>query len=155
MSAEDVYNFEDLIPAAVKTILTDAGLNCFTLADEKDFQEARPRVEVTYRQIGEATPKRVDPTSKRTSAFRGDLKLVAISDVDAPGKSIHSTYRSQIRAVIGGLEVSLNATLALHRIAFVISGNEETGVRSGDGYQQTTFPFTIDIMIQPNAWAQL
>jgi hypothetical protein len=159
VSAATIYDFETIIPDAVKSVLQDAGLNAFSLSDEKDFQTTRPRVEVHYRQIGETNPKRLATLpdgSQRTSCFRGELKLFAITDVDPAGKQLHSNYRAQVRAVIGGLQNALNGTaLTNHRINFTVSGNEETGVRSADGYQQTTFPFVVDISIQQDAWSQL
>ena len=93
---------------------------------------------------------------QRVSCFRGELKLHAITDADVAGKLAHSTYRAMVRNGIAALKGEINGTqLTLHKVQFVVSGNEETGVRSADGYQQTTFPFTIDVSIQQDAWTQI
>jgi hypothetical protein len=159
MSAETIYNFEVLVPEACKTVLVAAGLTAITLADAQALQKTRPRVEIVYKHLGETTPKRLailPDGSKRTSCFRGELKLHAITDADVAGKTAHSAYRAAIRNVLATLEQTLNGTvLTQHKIQFVVSGIEETGVRAADGYEQTTFPFTIDISIQQDAWATL
>ncbi len=156
---QDIFDFESVIPRAVKSVLEDADLKVFTIEDAIEFQKIRPRVEVTYRHMGEATPKRLaicPDGSKRTSAFRGELRIHAITDADEAGKLEHSRYRAFVRAAISNLQDRVNGDeLTLHKINFVVSGNEETGVRSADGFQQTTFPFTIDIAIQNDAWASL
>jgi Ca2+-dependent lipid-binding protein len=149
-----------VIPEAVKTILVAAGLTAITLNDDPEFQKRRPRVEITYRQIGETTPKRVaimsDGKTKRTSAFRGELKLHAITDADAPGKLKHSTYRAQVRNALATLEQQLNGgILTEHSINFITTGNEQTGVRNQDGFEQTTWPFVLDVSIQKDAWDTL
>src|SRR5438094_36735 len=108
MSVESVYDFETVIPDAIKQVLVAAGLTAATLSDPPDFQKVRPRVEIIYRHIGETTPKRpaimADGKTKRTSCFRGELKLHAITDADAPGKLVHSRYRAQMRNVLATLE---------------------------------------------------
>src|SRR5947207_3167096 len=101
MSAESIYNFEVILPSAIKTVLTGAGLNAVTIADDPVFQKVRPRVEIIYRHLGETNPKRLATLadgSKRTSCFRGELRLHAITDADAPGKVAHSLYRATVRA---------------------------------------------------------
>ena len=157
MSAESIYNFEIVIPEAVKSVLVVAGLTAVTLADDPVFQRTRPRVEITYRHTGETTPKRIaimsDGKTRRTSCFRGELKLHAITDADTFGKLQHSIYRATVRNVLATLEQSLNETiLTEHAINFVVTGNEVTGVRNADGFEQTTFPFTIDVSVQKDAW---
>jgi len=143
----------------VKTVLVGLDLAAFTIEDDPEFQKVRPRVEIVYKHIGEASPQRLailPDQTKRVSCFRGELKLHAISDSDAPGKLAHSTYRAMVRNGIAALQESVNGTqLLLHKIQFVVTGNEETGVRTADNFQQTTFPFTIDVSIQQDAWSQL
>jgi len=159
MAAADIYNFEVIIPRAVATVLEGLDLSAFTIEDNPEFQKLRPRVEIVYRHIGEASPQRLailPDQTRRVSCFRGELKLHAISDADAPGKLVHSTYRAMVRNGIAALRESVNGTqLLLHKIQFVVTGNEETGVRTADGFQQTTFPFTIDVSIQQDAWTTL
>ena len=158
-TAAAIYDFESVVSRAVAEVLTDAGLKALTIEDESDFQKTRPRVEVIYKHLGEATPKRIavlPDKSQRTSAFRGELHLHAITDADPVGKTAHSQYRAVVRAVIAGLQDAVNGDkLDKHRINFVVTGNEITGIRPQDGYQQTTFPFQIDISIQADAWATL
>ena len=159
MSAESIYGFEIVLTGACKTVLVAAGLNAVTIADAQAFQKVRPRVEINYKHTGETHPKRIailTDGSRRTSCFRGELKFFAITDADGPGKIAHALYRAQIRNVLATLEASLNETiLAEHRINFVTTGMEEHGVRSADGYEQTSFPFTVDISIQQSAWSGL
>ena len=159
MAAVDLYDFEVVIPRAVKAVLSGLDLVCFTIEDVIDFQKIRPRVEIVYRHIGEASPQRLailPDQTRRVSCFRGELKLHAITDADVAGKLAHSTYRAMVRNGIAALKGEINGTqLTLHKVQFVVSGNEETGVRSADGYQQTTFPFTIDVSIQQDAWTQI
>ena len=156
MAAEELYDFEKIVPAAVKAMFNANNLTASTIDDDPELQKARPRVDVVFKVLGEATPKRLavlDDGSKRTSCFRGELKLHVITGADIAGKSHHSTYRSLVRALVGGLQDSLNGSyLARHKIQFVTSGNEETGIRTQDGFQQTTFPFVVDISIQNDAW---
>ncbi len=159
MAAEDIYNFEVLLPHAVKTVLEGLDLKCYTIEDAIDFQKIRPRVEITYRHMGEASPQRrakLPDGSLRTSCFRGELKIHAITDADEQGKLAHSKYRATVRNGLAALQEEVNGTqLTLHKIQFIQIGNEETGVRSADGYQQTTFPFTLDVSIQQDAWDQV
>ena len=159
MAIADVYDFESVITRAVKTVLEGLDLKCYTIEDPIEFAKIRPRVDITFQLHGEASPKRLaklaDGTT-RTSCFRGELKMHAITDADEPGKLVHSRYRAFVRAGIAALQDELNGTqLTLHRVQFVVTGNEETGVRSTDGYQQTTFPFILDISIQQNAWEEV
>ncbi len=159
MAAQDLYDFELVIPRAVRTVLEGLDLKCYTLEDAIDFQRIRPRVEIVYRHMGEASPQRLailPDGSKRTSCFRGELKIHAITDADEQGKLAHSTYRATVRNGLAALREQVNGTqLTLHKIQFIQIGNEETGVRSADGYQQTTWPFQLDISIQQDAWAQV
>ena len=159
MAAQDLYDFESIVPRAVKTVLSGLDLMCFTIEDAIDFQKIRPRVEIVYRHMGETSPQRLailPDQTQRVSCFRGELKLHAITDADAAGKLAHSTYRAMVRNGIAALKNKINGTqLTLHKIQFVQSGNEETGVRSADGFQQTTFPFTLDVSIQQDAWTRL
>ncbi len=145
MAAEEIYDLEIIVPRAVKIVLSGLTLSCFTIEDAIDFQKVRPRVEIVYLHRGEASPQRLailPDGSKRTSCFRGELKIHAITDADVAGKLAHSTYRAMVRNGIAALKESVNGTqLTLHKVQFVQSGNEETGVRSADGYQQTTWPF--------------
>ena len=159
MSAIELYDLESIIPRAAKTILEGLNLKCYTIEDAIDFQKIRPRVEITYRQMGETSPQRIailPDGTQRTSCFRGELKIHAITDADVNGKLAHSTYRAMVRNGIAALRESINGTaLTLHKVQFVQIGNEETGVRSADGYQQTTFPFHIDVSIQQDAWSHI
>lgn len=159
MSAIDIYDFESIISRAVKTALEEFDLFVLTIESDPEFQKARPRCEVTYRHLGEASPKRLavlEDGTQRTSCFRGELRIHAITDADVQGKIVHSSYRALVRAAIGGLQDRVNGEiLLLHKIQYVVTGNEETGIRTQDGYQQTTFPFTLDISIQKDAWEQL
>lgn len=159
MSAADLYDFESILPLAVQTVLKEAGLNAFTIVDDASFQRARPYVSIVYRHIGEHTPRRIavlPDGSKRGSAFTGELKIHAITDADAPGKIAHSQYRATVRSVMAGLQDVVNGnSLQFHKIQWLQPGNEETGIRTQDGYQQTTFPFQVVISIQQDAWAQL
>ncbi len=156
---QDIYDFEIVIPRAVKAVLEDQDLRTFTIEDAIEFQKVRPRVEVVYRHMGEASPKRLailPDGSKRTSCFRGELRIHAITDADEAGKLEHSRYRAFVRAAIAGLQDAVNGDeLELHKIQFVTTGNEETGIRSADGYAQTSFPFLLDISIQADAWGSL
>jgi hypothetical protein len=159
MAAQDVYDFEVIIPTAVATILEALDLDAYTIADTIDFQKKRPRVEVVYHHHGDTNPKRMAKLpdgTYRSSAFRGELRLFAISAADETGKLEHSRYRSMVRNAIAALEPSVNETqLPLHKIQFVQTGQEETGVRQADGYQQTTFSITVDISMQQDAWRQI
>ena len=159
MAIADVYDFELVLPRAVKTVLEGLDLKCYTLEDPIEFTKIRPRVDITFQVHGEASPKRLailPDGTKRTSCFRGELKLYAITDADEPGKLTHSRYRAFVRHGIAALQDELNGTqLTLHKVQFIVAGNEDTGVRSVDGYQQTTFPFTVDISIQQNAWEEV
>jgi len=159
MAAPDLYDFEVIVAEAVKGVLSRNDLNVYTIYDAIEFQRTRPRVDVIYRHLGEATPQRVAKLpdgTRRTSCFRGELRIHAITDADEEGKATHSRYRATVRNAIAALQAELNGSaLELHKIQFVQVGNEETGVRSADGYQQTTFPFQIDISIQQNAWEQV
>ncbi len=159
MAATDIYDFESLIPRAVKTVLEGLDLKCYTIEDAIDFQKIRPRVEIIYRHMGEATPKRLailPDQTRRTSCFRGELKIHAITDADTAGKLAHSTYRAMVRNGLAALEGEINGTaLTLHKVQFIQIGNEETGIRSADGFQQTTFPFHLDVSIQQDAWLEL
>src|SRR6266496_5740998 len=88
MSAESIYNFEVVIPEAVKTVLTAGGVTAITIQDTSTFQKPRPRVEISYRHMGETVPKReaiLPDGSRRTSCFRGELKLHAITSADDAG----------------------------------------------------------------------
>ncbi len=159
MPAEDIYNFEHIVPTAVKTVLEALDLRAVILTDSPVFQKQRPRVEVVYKHIGEHSPKRLaklpDGTF-RTSCFRGELKIVAITDADETGKATHSRYRSMVRHATAALESSINELhLPYHKIQFTVTGNEETGIREADGFQQTTFPYVIDISMQQDAWSQV
>src|SRR6266487_610341 len=152
MSVQSVFDFESVLPAAVRDALQASAqqasleIKAYVISDPAEFQKIRPRVEVVYKHLGEASPKRYftfgdGSGRKRTCAFRGELRIVAISDVDEPGKLAHSAYRALVRFAISNLEEQLNGEiLTEHKIQFVVSGNEETGVRTADGYQQTTFP---------------
>ena len=159
MPASDLYDFEVIVPVAVKGLLNAAGLNAWTIADTPDFQKVRPRVEVTYQHTGETSPRRavkLDDGFKRAEAFNGELKLHAITDADDPGKTAHSLYRATVRAFCATLGDLLNdGALPYHKLQWCEAGNEQTGVRTQDGYQQTTFPFKILISVQHDAWAQL
>lgn len=159
MAAEDIYDFEVVIPRAVKAVLEGLNLKCYTIEDTIDFQKIRPRVDITYRHVGEASPQRLailPDGSKRTSCFRGELKVHAITDSDDAGKLAHSTYRAMVRNGLAALKDQINGTaLTFHKVQFIQTGNEETGVRSADNLQQTTFPFQIDVSIQQDAWATL
>jgi hypothetical protein len=159
MAAQDIYDFEVVIPRAVKIVLEGLDLKCYTIEDVIDFQKIRPRVEIFYRHMGETSPQRIailPDQSKRTSCFRGELKIHAITDADANGKLAHSTYRAMVRNGIAALRESINGVhLLLHKIQFVQIGNEETGIRSADNLQQTTFPFHLDVSIQQYAWNHL
>lgn len=159
MAVEDLYNFEEIVPKAVKVILEGLDIKCYILSDPIEFQKVRPRVDITFTIHGESTPKRLaklpDGTF-RTSCFRGLLKLHAITDTDEAGKIVHSRYRAFVRHGIAALQAQINGTdLRLHKVQWVQSGNEETGVRSADGYQQTTWPFTLDVSIQQDAWEDI
>ncbi len=160
MAASDIYDLEIIVPTAVKGLLTDAGLNAWTIADTPDFQKIRPRVEVTYQHNGETSPRRVvqlDDGYKRAEAFNGELKLHAITDADPPGKTAHSAYRATIRAFCAVLGDRINdaGTLPYHKIQWCEAGQEQTGVRTQDGYQQTTFNFRVMVSVRRDAWAQL
>lgn len=162
MSASAIYDFETLIPAAVKPVFVDAGLKVWIISDDPEFQKIRPRVEIVYRHMGEEKPRRwanLPDGSRRGAAFIGELKLHAITDADIPGKISHATYRVTVRNFLaaGPFQDLINGSdlLPFHKIQWLEMGNEETGVRTNDGYQQTTFPFSVKLSIQRNAWAQL
>jgi hypothetical protein len=161
MPAAALYDFEVIVPTAVKTLAVAAGLNAWTISDTPDFQKIRPRVEIVYQHTGEQSPRRVVKLDdvdgfKRAEAFQGELKLHAITDADPPGNTAHSAYRATVRAFCATLGDLLNeSALPYHKIQWCESGQEQTGVRTQDGYQQTTFPFKILISVQRDAWAQL
>lgn len=159
MNAQLIYDFESILPSATKTLFVAQGLTAIMIDDLPEFTKPRPRVEIVFKINGEASPKRLailDDGSKRTSCFRGELKLVCITDADEAGKRNHSIYRSTVRAIIGNLAEQLNETyLQHHKVQFIVSGNEETGIRTQDNFEQTIFPFTVDISVQKDAWKLL
>lgn len=159
MSAPDIFDFETIVPAAVKPVLLDAGLVVWIIGDDPKFQKVRPRVEVVYNNGGETKPRRtvfLPDGTKRGSAFFGELRIHAITDADPPGKSAHAIYRGQVRNLLAGLQDAINGvTLNLHKIQWLEPGKEVTGIRTQDNYQQTTFPFQVMISIQRNAWAKI
>jgi len=161
MSIQAIYDWESILPNAVKPILTEADLLAFTISDTAAFQKIRPRVEIVYRHIGEQKPRRwatLPDKTRRGCAFIGELKFYAISDADVPGKAAHSIYRATIRNFLaaGFIEDAINEIhLPFHKLQWLEPGNEETGIRTQDNYQQTTFPFQAMISIQQDAWSQL
>jgi hypothetical protein len=162
MAASDIYDFESILPTAIKPILVNAGLSVWIITDNPQYQKARPRVEIVYRHIGEEVPRRWSATlsdgTRRGVAFLGELRLHAITDADAPGKLTHAIYRTQVRSLLaaGLIENSVNEVeLPFHKIQWIQPGNEDTGIRQQDGYQQTTFPFQVKLSIQANAFSQL
>jgi hypothetical protein len=160
MAAEDIFDFETIFPNAAKTVLSGDPwqLKAFTLGDDPSFTKNRPRVEIVYRHVGETSPRRtvVKDGSRRGAAFNGELKFHAITDADPVGKTAHSQYRAKVRAALSSLQTALNGeVLKLHKLQWLEPGNEETGIRPQDNYQQTTFPFRIAFSIQDNAWEQL
>jgi hypothetical protein len=160
MAAEDIYDFEVLVPRAIKALFTARGIEAFNIEDETDFQNKRPRVEIKLEMKGEVSPKRykiLSDGSQRASCFRGDLQFWAISDTSTAGRVSHSALRANIRDIAASMQRDLNdgAALPYHHIPLVVAGNEETGIRSTDNYIQTTFPFTLDISIQDDAWQLL
>lgn len=169
MADIDIFDFETILPAACKQALLDAGdltvlgqslpMNVWIISDPPEFQKLRPRVEIVYRSSGESNPRRIvflPDGTKRGSAFNGELKIHAITDADVPGKAFHAAYRAAVRERLARLQDSVNGvTLLLHKIQWLEPGNEQTGIRTADGYQQTTFPFQVMLSIQADAWAQL
>ncbi len=154
--ASEIYDFETIIPSAVVEVFTEAGLPGFTILDAQQFQKTRPRCEIVYKHGGESTPKRLkkmDDGSTRVSCFNGELKIHAITDADVAGKASHSTFRAEVRNICASLQARLNSIkLIKHSIAFVVGGTEDHGVRSADGFEQTTFSYNLDISVKPDAW---
>jgi hypothetical protein len=158
MAAEDLYDFEVLIPRAVKDIFTGRGITAYTIEDAPEFQKTRPRVEVTFSIKGSSSPRKVLPDgSMRSSAFRGDLLIIAIAGSDATAAVAHSALRANIRDVAAGLprDLSDGSALPHHRVNFINAGNEETGRHSEHDYTLTRFTFPVDVAIQDDAWAFL
>jgi hypothetical protein len=155
-----LYDFETVLPSAAKAVFAAAGLAAYTLADTPTVQRSRPRVEIIYRHGGNSSPAqihRMTDGTYRVAAFRGELSIYVITDADATGRSAHSAYRAQVRAVLASLPFVLNAganpPLPKHAIHFPpVSESEEHGIRQADGFEQTTFTWNINFSIQANAW---
>src|SRR5690349_16983092 len=97
MSLEALYDFESILPTAVKPILKAEGLNVWIISDPAELQKLRPRVEIVYKHLGEEKPRRwaiLPDKTRRGCAFIGELKLHAITDADPPGKLYHAAYRA-------------------------------------------------------------
>ena len=92
----------------------------------------------------------------RNSAWKGQLIVVAITDADAPGKLVHSVYRAKVRNFCANLGYRVNATaLTKHKLQSIVEGGTDRGIRTADGYEQSTFNFNIDFSIQGDAWLLL
>jgi hypothetical protein len=156
VSAADVYNFELIVPRAIKDLFTSRGVTAFTMEDEADFQKARPRVDIVWATKGEVSPRFwaiLPDGTKRAAAFRGELKIFVVASPDPAGRLTHADIRANVRDIVAGLPENVNGSaLQNHRLNFVEVGSEETGIRDKDDLLQTTFPFTCSIAIQADAW---
>lgn len=163
-----LYDFENLIPIAVATSLSGTNFGSLTalhpLSDPK-FQQMRPRVEVTYKHGGAVTPLRIAPNTVpdgapviygRNSAWSGELSIHAITDADPIGKLTHSTYRAEVRSACALLLSNVNGiTLTQHCLQSLVETGTTHGIRSNDGYEQTTITFHVDFSVQADAWQTL
>jgi hypothetical protein len=157
MSAEaTIYDFERIISTAAAQVFTNAGLDAFTVYSDPKFQKARPRVEVVFRAGGEASPKReaiMIDGSRRASAFKGELSLHAITDPTPTGKNTHGEYRAKVRSIAAVLHWTINETLlANHKVNWMVETTTSHGIRTQDGYEQSTITFAVDFSVQANAW---
>jgi hypothetical protein len=159
VSAADIYNFELIVPRAIKDLFTARTVTAFTMEDATDFQKTRPRIDIVWTTKGEVSPRIwaiLPDETKRAAAFKGDLKIFVVSSSDPDGRLTHAEMRAAVRDVIAGLPDSLNGSgLQNHKLNFIEFGQEETGIRDKDDLLQTTFPFTCHIAIQKDAWSLL
>jgi hypothetical protein len=159
VSAADIYNFELIVPRAIKDLFTARAVTAFTMEDVTDFQKTRPRIDIVWTTKGEVSPRIwaiLSDSTKRAAAFKGELRIFVISSDDPEGRLTHAEMRADVRDVIAGLPDSVNGSaLQLHRLNFIQVGQEETAIRSKDDLLQTTFPFTCDIAIGNDAWSLL
>lgn len=155
----DIYDWERVIAQAAATVFIDAGLQAFTVYSDPAFQKIRPRVEAIFKPTGEVTPKReaiMPDGTRRASAFKGELTLHAITDADAPGKNSHGEYRAQVRSICANLGALINAgALVKHKVQWMIEGATSHGIRTQDGFEQSTISFAVDFSVQGDAWPAL
>ncbi len=155
----DIYDWERVIAEAAATVFTNAGLQAFTVYSPPEFTKVRPRIEAIFRATGETTPKReaiMPDGTRRAGAFKGELTLHAITDADLPGKNAHGEYRAQVRSICANLGALLNdLALKKHKVQWMVEGATTHGIRTQDGYEQSTISFAVDFSVQQDAWPAL
>ena len=163
MSVEsDLFDFENIIPTAVASVFTDndfTAANALTALSDPEFQKARARVEIIFKVTGEVFPQRyaiLTDGTVRNAAWKGLLSIVAITAADKAGKITHGEYRAKVRNFCLNLRDRVNGTaLTKHKLQQVLSGPTTVGIRTKDGFEQSTLDFAIEFSIQGDAWAAL
>lgn len=165
MADVDIYDFENILPKAVASVFSAAGLTVYTAASNPELQKTRPRVEVIFKLGTAFSPPVIDPAtvvngaglnSGRNMGWNGTLNIHAITDADAPGKLVHAQYRAMVRAIAGGLMGQINGNnLPFHKLQNLQEESQTHGIREADGYEQSTITFSAAFTIQFGAWTNL
>src|SRR5690242_8674621 len=160
MELRDVFDFENLIPAAVKSVFQAAGMTALTAADPAQEHKTRPRVEIFFTGCSEVLPPRgiLQPDGTiLNGAWRGELTLIAITDVNTEGKAIHAEYRAQVRSIAqvlgpingrGGAVNGVTGGLANHKIQWCHETSSTCEINTDKGYELTRLHYAVEFSIQ-------
>jgi hypothetical protein len=160
---QQVYDFETVIPVAFANALTSQGLVAITPLSDPKFQNLRPRTEVTFKLGGAVTPLRIAPSTVpdgwpilagRNSAWTGEVTFHAITDAAPPGKLVHSEYRATVRNVLATIFTVVNngTNLPYHSINSLVESSTTHGVRTNDGFEQSSITYHTDFSLNAAAW---
>lgn len=157
----DIYNFEEIVPAAVAVVLSGFGLVAIWQGSPTEFQKARPRVEVVWQTGSVTQPIRLlqipaGSQITRAQAWKGVLTIAAITDAADTSKGTHGAYVSRVRNVLAYLPSQINgqaAGLTRHKLQFEYESGTTRQYRNEQGYWQSNITFACDLSIQANAWS--
>ena len=157
----NVYDLENLVPAAFWRMLTAKGINAATFAMPPKMEKPRPRCELVFHSGGAETPERLvfigSPAQRYIAAYEGELVVTSITDESLPGKAVHSEYRASLRQLLelDPCLAAVNSDSTPYSFKWIGPSVTSATVKAESGYEMSTMSYRLKFAVKPSAFAQL
>lgn len=149
----DVYDFETVIEAAVKTVLSAAGVaNVYTGADAV-IERVLPRVEVQFQLGGEMPIQELVGNDIVTCGWRGTITMQPVAE---SGDMVTlRELRAQCRDTAARWKARLDAELPTYSLIDCVGNGAQPTFATDKGYWACSMAYTISFALLPQTLNEL
>jgi hypothetical protein len=150
-----IYQIEEAVEDAAKSILETAGLDVFTTRSEEDI--TTPRCAIQFSLGNETGRHYIDSAGVvRPAQWRGVFRVQVVTNRTTEGNNSttnHQTYKGIVRNEIAQWNTKFTETLLpYHVVADIEHSGSTPSIRTEDDQDVTEISLTMTVSVRATAW---